>query len=57
MRRILITAAAATAAALALSACGTTEPAADAVKKTAAPITLTDASGAKVQLDGPAKKV
>ncbi|WP_327677095.1 iron-siderophore ABC transporter substrate-binding protein [Streptomyces sp. NBC_00467] len=57
MRRILITAAATTAAALALTACGTTEPAADAVKKTAAPITLTDASGAKVQLDGPAKKV
>ncbi|WP_327365321.1 iron-siderophore ABC transporter substrate-binding protein [Streptomyces sp. NBC_01217] len=57
MRRLLLTAAAATAAALALSACGTTEPAADNSKKTAGRITLTDATGAKVQLDGPAKKV
>ncbi|MER5885263.1 iron-siderophore ABC transporter substrate-binding protein [Streptomyces sp. NPDC001941] len=57
MRRLVLTAAAATAAALALSACGTTEPAADATKKAAEPITLTDVSGAKVTLDGPAKKV
>ncbi|MFJ7586614.1 iron-siderophore ABC transporter substrate-binding protein [Streptomyces sp. NPDC097617] len=57
MRRLLITAAAATAAALALTACGTTEPVADDAKKTAEPITLTDASGAKVELAGPAKKV
>ncbi|MEV0374394.1 iron-siderophore ABC transporter substrate-binding protein [Streptomyces sp. NPDC050636] len=57
MRRLLLTAAAATAAALILSACGTTEPAADDVKKTGERITLTDASGAKVKLDGPAKKV
>lgn len=58
MRRLLLTAAA-TAAALALTACGTTEPAADddAAKKTSERITLTDASGAKVKLDGPAKKV
>ncbi|GHH17880.1 ABC transporter substrate-binding protein [Streptomyces lanatus] len=52
---------AATAAALALTACGTTEPAADsggdADKKAGQAITLTDASGAKVKLDGPAKKV
>ncbi|MGW8886324.1 iron-siderophore ABC transporter substrate-binding protein [Streptomyces sp. NPDC055749] len=58
MRRLILTAAAATAAALTLTACGTTEPVADdAKKKTAERITLTDASGAKVQLDGPAKKV
>ncbi|MEV6396659.1 iron-siderophore ABC transporter substrate-binding protein [Streptomyces sp. NPDC051907] len=58
MRRLLITAAVATAAALTLTACGTTEPAADdAKKKSAEPITLTDATGAKVKLDGPAKKV
>ncbi|MFF8833457.1 ABC transporter substrate-binding protein [Streptomyces sp. NPDC015131] len=57
MRRLLLTAAAATAAALTLSACGTTEPAADDTAKSAERITLTDASGVKVQLDGPAKKV
>ncbi|MFJ6636448.1 iron-siderophore ABC transporter substrate-binding protein [Streptomyces sp. NPDC091376] len=56
MRRLLLTATA-TAAALSLTACGTTEPAADDAKKTAEAITLTDASGAKVKLDGPAKKV
>ncbi|WAZ19891.1 iron-siderophore ABC transporter substrate-binding protein [Streptomyces cinnabarinus] len=59
MRRLLMTAAAATAAALTLAACGTTEPAADSddAKKTSERITLTDASGAKVELDGPATKV
>jgi ABC-type Fe3+-hydroxamate transport system substrate-binding protein len=58
MRSILLTAAAAaTAAVLTLTACGTTEPADDDAKKTAERITLTDASGAKVPLDGPAKKV
>ncbi|MCD9195131.1 iron-siderophore ABC transporter substrate-binding protein [Streptomyces albireticuli] len=58
MRRFLLSAAAATAAALALTACGTTEPATDDAKKKAAePLTLTDAKGAKVELDGPAKKV
>ncbi|MGW2584095.1 iron-siderophore ABC transporter substrate-binding protein [Streptomyces virginiae] len=57
MRRLLLTVAAATVAAVTLTACGTTEPAADDAKKTAAPITLTDASGAKVELAGPAKKV
>ncbi|OKI01191.1 ABC transporter substrate-binding protein [Streptomyces sp. CB02923] len=57
MRRLLLTAATATAAALALSACGTTEPAADQSKKSAGHITLTGASGSKVELDGPAKKV
>ncbi|GFH38023.1 iron-siderophore ABC transporter substrate-binding protein [Streptomyces pacificus] len=51
-------AAVATAAALALTACGTTEPAADDdAKKAAEPITLTDATGAEVKLDGPAEKV
>ncbi|MEU2117771.1 iron-siderophore ABC transporter substrate-binding protein [Streptomyces sp. NPDC016459] len=57
MRRLLLTAAAATTAALTLTACGTTEPAADDAKKTTERITLTDASGAEVELDGPAKKV
>ncbi|MYW69379.1 ABC transporter substrate-binding protein [Streptomyces sp. SID8379] len=58
MRRLLITTAAATVAALALTACGTTEPAADAdTKKSTEKIQLTDATGAKVKLDGPAKKV
>ncbi|MFD0008559.1 iron-siderophore ABC transporter substrate-binding protein [Streptomyces sp. NPDC127178] len=60
MRRLLTTAAVATAAALTLTACGTTEPAADssdAKKKAGEAITLTDASGKKVELDGPAKKV
>lgn len=57
MRRSLIAAAAATAAALILSGCGTSEPAKDDSKKSSEPITLTDANGAKVQLDGPAKKV
>ncbi|MER6200691.1 iron-siderophore ABC transporter substrate-binding protein [Streptomyces sp. NPDC001586] len=59
MRRLLLTAAAATVAAVTLTACGTTEPAADDVAKktTTERITLTDASGAKVELDGPAKKV
>ena len=59
MRRLLTTAAAATVAALTLAACGTTEPATDdaAAKKTSEAITLTDASGTKVELDGPAKNV
>ncbi|TLQ42346.1 ABC transporter substrate-binding protein [Streptomyces marianii] len=57
MRRLFLTAAVASAAALTLTACGTTEPAADDAKKTAGPITLTDATGAKVKLDGPAEKV
>ncbi|MFF7307939.1 ABC transporter substrate-binding protein [Streptomyces sp. NPDC008137] len=58
MRRILLTAATTTAAALTLAACGTTEPAADSSsKKTSEAINLTDSTGAKVKLDGPAKKV
>ncbi|MET9868819.1 MULTISPECIES: iron-siderophore ABC transporter substrate-binding protein [unclassified Streptomyces] len=58
MRRLLLTAAATTAAALTLAACGTTEPAADSAKgKTSEAISLTDSTGAKVELDGPAKKV
>ncbi|MEU6916230.1 iron-siderophore ABC transporter substrate-binding protein [Streptomyces olindensis] len=57
MRRLLLTAAT-TAAALALAACGTTEPAADSArKKTSEAIRLTDSTGAKVELDGPAEKV
>ncbi|MGI5193882.1 iron-siderophore ABC transporter substrate-binding protein [Streptomyces sp. CA-288835] len=59
MRRLLMTAAAATAAALTMTACGTTEPAAHEAeaKPSAERISLTDSSGAKVELDGPAKKV
>ncbi|MFF5840727.1 ABC transporter substrate-binding protein [Streptomyces massasporeus] len=58
MRRLLLTAATTTAAALTLAACGTTEPAADSSKEKASEaITLTDSTGAKVKLDGPAKKV
>ncbi|MEU0588866.1 iron-siderophore ABC transporter substrate-binding protein [Streptomyces sp. NPDC006132] len=58
MRRLLLTAAATTAAALTLAACGTTEPAADSAKgKTSEAISLTDSTGAKLELDGPAKKV
>ncbi|MFF3706602.1 ABC transporter substrate-binding protein [Streptomyces phaeochromogenes] len=57
MRRLLLTAAATTAAALALAACGTTEPAADKSEKKSEAITLTDGTGAKLKLDGPATKV
>jgi iron complex transport system substrate-binding protein len=57
MRRALLTAATATAAALTLAACGSTEPAADSADKPAKAITLTDGTGAKVKLDGPATKV
>lgn len=64
MRRLLLTAAVATAATLTLAACGTTEDAADendeggAGKGAAQPITLTDSTGKKVTLEkGPATKV
>ncbi|MEU6477538.1 iron-siderophore ABC transporter substrate-binding protein [Streptomyces sp. NPDC047017] len=60
MRRLVLTTTAATAAALVLAACGTTEPAKDsgtAAKNSAGPVTLTDATGAQVKLDAPAKKV
>ncbi|BCL32375.1 iron-siderophore ABC transporter substrate-binding protein [Streptomyces aurantiacus] len=60
MRRLLLTAATTTAAALTLAACGTTEPAADKTgqaDKSSAAITLTDGAGKKVTLDGPATKV
>lgn len=56
MRRPRIILAAASAA-LALAGCGTTEPAATSSEPSAKSITLTDASGAQVTLDGPAKKV
>ncbi|MEU9399939.1 iron-siderophore ABC transporter substrate-binding protein [Streptomyces sp. NPDC048242] len=58
MRRHLVALAALSATAVALTGCGTTEPAAkDSGKATAQSVTLTDATGAKVELDGPAKKV
>ncbi|MEV6757614.1 iron-siderophore ABC transporter substrate-binding protein [Streptomyces sp. NPDC051214] len=57
MRRPLIAAAAAGAVALVLSGCGTSEPAKTSSGKKAEPITVTDANGAEVKLDGPAKKV
>lgn len=56
MRRLLLTAATA-AAALTLAACGTTEPAVDKSEKPSEAITLTDSTGKKVELDGPATKV
>ncbi|MEU8793205.1 iron-siderophore ABC transporter substrate-binding protein [Streptomyces sp. NPDC048643] len=58
MRRHLLALTAASAAALALAGCGTTEPAStNAAAKGTRHITLTDATGAKIKLDGPAKKV
>ncbi|MGW1780789.1 iron-siderophore ABC transporter substrate-binding protein [Streptomyces sp. NPDC002143] len=62
MRRPLIALAATSAAAVALAACGTTEPAASSSASASASagakgITLTDATGVKVTLDSPAKKV
>ncbi|MEV5551121.1 iron-siderophore ABC transporter substrate-binding protein [Streptomyces sp. NPDC052309] len=58
MRRTILTAATVTAAALALAACGTTEPAAHKPeKKPSGAITLTDGKGTEVKLDGPATKV
>ncbi|MEU3461954.1 iron-siderophore ABC transporter substrate-binding protein [Streptomyces sp. NPDC006733] len=57
MRRHLL-ALTATAAALTLAACGTTESASTSTpEKTAQQITLTDATGAKITLAGPAHKV
>ncbi|MFF3846540.1 ABC transporter substrate-binding protein [Streptomyces sp. NPDC002328] len=59
MRRRLVTLAAVSAAAVVLAGCGTTEPAADATASPSAAkdISLTDATGTKVTLKGPAKKV
>ncbi|GAB7106536.1 siderophore ABC transporter substrate-binding protein CdtB [Streptomyces phaeofaciens JCM 4814] len=58
MRSPLVTLAAAFAAAVVLAGCGTTEPAASSSASAGAQrITLTDATGAKVELDAPAKKV
>ncbi|UNT00713.1 iron-siderophore ABC transporter substrate-binding protein [Streptomyces tubbatahanensis] len=57
MRRPVITALAATAAAVILAGCGTTESASTGADAKSGRITLTDATGAKVTLDGPAKKV
>ncbi|CAM5313390.1 ABC transporter substrate-binding protein [Streptomyces spiroverticillatus] len=58
-RHLLLAAAATTTAVLALSACGTTEPAADKKtdKKVSEAITLTGGDGKTVKLDAPAKKV
>ncbi|MFI0241043.1 ABC transporter substrate-binding protein [Streptomyces sp. NPDC016845] len=57
MRRLLITAAAVTAAALALSGCGSSEPAKASADTKSEKITVTDANGAKVTLDHAATKV
>ncbi|MGW1813666.1 ABC transporter substrate-binding protein [Streptomyces sp. NPDC002125] len=60
MRRHLLATATVAVAALSLAACGTTEPSSDdaaASAKPAGKITLTDAKGTKVTLDGPATKV
>ncbi|MCX5416167.1 iron-siderophore ABC transporter substrate-binding protein [Streptomyces sp. NBC_00059] len=60
MRRHLLATATVAVAALSLAACGTTEPSSDDAAASAKPaekITLTDAKGTKVTLDGPATKV
>ncbi|WP_369199681.1 iron-siderophore ABC transporter substrate-binding protein [Streptomyces sp. PU-14G] len=57
MKRPLITAFAATVAAVVLAGCGTTETASTGSDATSGRIALTDATGTKVTLDGPAKKV
>ncbi|MFK0172097.1 ABC transporter substrate-binding protein [Streptomyces sp. NPDC090306] len=59
MRRHLVAAAVVTAAALSLAACGTTESASsgDTASPASKKITVTDATGTKVTLDGPATKV
>lgn len=58
MRRHLLALTAASAAALTLAGCGTTEPAStNAAAKGTRHITLTDSTGARIKLDGPAKKV
>ncbi|MFF3492943.1 ABC transporter substrate-binding protein [Streptomyces sp. NPDC002795] len=57
MRRPLIALASVAAAALALSACGTSEPAKSGSDAKAEKITLTGANGSKVSLDGPATKI
>lgn len=56
-RRILLTAAITATAALALTGCGTTEAASDASSSSGAAISIKDASGTTVTLDGPATKV
>ncbi|WP_405456134.1 iron-siderophore ABC transporter substrate-binding protein [Streptomyces sp. NBC_00101] len=61
MKRHLLASATVAVAALSLAACGTSEPSADDAAPSAKPaaqkITVTDATGAKVTLDGPATKV
>ncbi len=57
MTRIPALAATAAATALLLSGCGTTEPAADVDGSTADAITITDARGETIELDGPATRV
>jgi ferric hydroxamate transport system substrate-binding protein len=56
-RRRLLAATLAATAALALTACGTTEPAATTTTSAAQPISITDATGATIDLDGPATRV
>jgi ferric hydroxamate transport system substrate-binding protein len=57
MRRLLAATTVAAAAALALSACGSTQAASDSSGAEAEQITITDSTGTKVTLDGPAKTV
>jgi iron complex transport system substrate-binding protein len=56
MKRLLTATAVAVSVAIGLTACGATQSATDATSA-AAEITVTDATGTKVTLDGPAKKV
>ena len=55
--RLLMTVAVTSVAALALTACGTTEAPASSSAPAASAITITDASGTEVKLDGPATRV
>ncbi|PZF56186.1 iron-siderophore ABC transporter substrate-binding protein [Curtobacterium sp. MCBD17_034] len=57
MKRIITAAALAVTAAVVLTGCGTTEATSSTSSSTAGAITITDATGTKVQLDGPATKV
>ncbi|MBR7836790.1 iron-siderophore ABC transporter substrate-binding protein [Actinospica durhamensis] len=60
MNRLILSAAAAAASLLALSACGSTDVAADtaaSASSSAGPVTLTDATGTKVVLEHPATRV
>ncbi|MET9080721.1 iron-siderophore ABC transporter substrate-binding protein [Streptomyces sp. NPDC004237] len=57
MNKILTLGAAALASAVLLTGCGTTQPATDSTRQTGQKVALTDATGRRITLDGPATKV